>query len=260
MNDSKSTTCDTCPACSSTNIDTAFDFAPGRCLECNFVIDRDTRAEIPSSELTTTASRQSESGQDWKHQVELQDSSDENLVQLVERSETIAEDVLAAEAETLQAVEVVIEAWTSSVTHGRSIDLVAAASVEIACRRAGKPRPRAIIADAASVDRTTLKSTCETILNELGETRCSTLPCEYVCFIKKQIGGSMKARTAAEHTLAAVDERPPGNPVGIAAAAVYLGMKDNGEDVTLRQVARAVGLTKETVWSRVDDLRNSEAR
>lgn len=260
MKGSDSTGPDSCPACGSTNIDTAFDFASGRCLECNFVIDDETDGEVPSTEITDTLSSAPEPNQDWKQMVELQDSSDENLVQLVEQSETIAETVLVAKEQQLQTVELVMEAWTSGVTHGRRIDVVAAASVEIACRQAGRPRPRAVIADAASVDSTTLKSTCKTFLHAINKTRCSNLPRQYLYYIREEMGCSMEAKTSAEQVLDTIKKRPPGNPAGTAAAAMYLGMKDKGEDVTLREVADTVGLTKETVWSRVDDLRELEAR
>lgn len=46
-----------------------------------------------------------------------------------------------------------------------------------------------------------------------------------------------------------------GNPVGIAAAASYEAANAEEADLTLREVAEMIGLTKQTVWRHASKIR-----
>jgi len=259
MNDSTEIP-DECPVCGSDEVEGNIGFEVGLCDNCGYVINQSSNKNQPSEISRSTVQKETEPPNEWQDSVDVEDSSDENLVQLVDRTNSIAEELLLTDAVKLQAAEFSTDAWVERIPHGRSTDIVAAASVGLACRLAQKARPKSVIAQSANVRSTTLHSTMNTLADEFDIDHDVSPPQDYISFIRKQVGRNSGEDTTARHRLDQIEELPSGDPAGIAAASVYLELNTEDASVTFREIADTVGLTKETIWRRAEDLRNLETR
>lgn len=141
--------------------------------------------------------------------------------------------------------------------HGRSEDTTIAACVSIACREAERPRPAPAIGEAIGVEASKLKSTSRKLVGELELQLSLVGPAEYVPYLGAELDLDGESIAVAVEGLRAAD-RIPGNPAGIAAAALYLAVSDCANAVTLSEAGQAAGVTKETVWQRVANLRSTD--
>jgi transcription initiation factor TFIIB len=186
--------------------------------------------------------------------VEVKDVSDQRLVDLLTRVDIVAEELALAEAVRVRTAELVVEAWESRFMHGRSEDATIAACVSTACREAERPRPAPAIGEAIGVDASKLKSTFRKLVTELKLQATSVGSVDYVLYLGAELALDGESMAIAVEELRAADGIP-GNPAGVAAAALYLVVSDCANAVTLSTAGQAAGVSKETVWQRVEDLR-----
>ena len=262
------TTPEHCPSCESTEIDTETDLATGLCTDCGLVLDGQTSvpsspspSESPDGERGDSVDGRDDNGTpdvDWREAVEVKDVSDQRLVDLLTRVDVVAEDLALAEAVRVRTAELVVEAWESRFMHGRSEDATIAACVSIACREAKRPRPAPAIGEAIGVKASKLKSAFRKLVAELELQPTPVGPAEYVPYVGAELALDSESMAVAAEGLREADGIP-GNPAGIAGAALYLSTRDCASAVTLSLVGQAAGVTKETVWQRVADLRSMDA-
>lgn len=195
---------------------------------------------------------------DWREGVEIKDVSDQRLVDLLTRVDVVAEDLALEEGVRVRTAELVVEAWESRFMHGRSEDVIIAACVSTACREAERPRPAPVIAEAIGVDASNLKSTFWKLIAELEPQLTPVSPVDYVPYLGEELALDSESVAVAVEGLREADGIP-GNPAGVAVAALYLAVSDCANAVTLSEAGQAAGVTKETVWQRVEDIRNLEA-
>ena len=77
--------------------------------------------------------------------------------------------------------------------------------------------------------------------------------------IASKIGISEKTKRSAMQILRTAEENKVSagkDPMGLAAAALYLSCVKNGEDVTQRDVAEAAGVTEVTIRNRYKGLKD----
>lgn len=253
-----------CPLCERENVDQNIEFASGVCTDCGFVIsDREQSVEPGQTEVVdiSESSTASVLSEEWTQVVEVQDRSEQNLVDLLSMTETLGETLLVSSDGRIRAAEVVTEAWRRDILHGRSMSAGAGAAVHIACRESGYPRPVRRIADAVELDVSTLHKTYRPLVDVLELDLDSPQPIEFVPFICDSLKRSATESAMAQDMLRDRNEDMTGNPAGIAAAAVYITLQDNTpkDRVTYREVATVVSMTKETVWKRATELRQASS-
>ena len=248
-----------CPLCEAEAVNHDIEFTPGVCAECGFVVknrdqtvDPDQTVSADGPELTPP----SEPFTGGDQVVEVKDSSEQNLVELLSMTETLGETLLLSPEGRIRAAEIVTEAWRNNILHGRSMSAGAGAAVHIACRELGCPRPVRRIADAAEIDQAVLYGTYQPLADVLSLDLDSPQPIEFVPFICESLERS-PAETAAQDLLRNRKKEIAGNPAGTAAAAVYIALRNQTPDdaVTYRRVGEVVKKTKETVWKRATELR-----
>lgn len=255
-----------CPSCESIRVDTETDLTTGICKDCGLVLDGQASAPPAPSDSSGGERDISIDGQDadrtpeadWREGVEIKDVSDQRLVDLLTRVDVVAEDLAIEEGVRVRTAELVVEAWESRFMHGRSEDVTIAACVATACQEAERPRPAPTIAEVIGVDASKLKSTFRRLVAELELQVTPVGPAEYVPYLGEELALDGEAMAVAIEGLCEADGIP-GNPAGIAAAALYLVVSDSANAVTLSEAGQAAGVTKETVWQRVEDIRQLEA-
>lgn len=251
-----------CPLCGAETVDQDIEFAPGVCTDCGFVIgDHEQSVDPKQTEATDRqeSSTSPGSSEEWAQVVEVRDASEQNLVDLLSMTETLGENLLVPPDGRIRAAEIATEAWRRNVLQGRKVNAGAGAAVHIACRELGYPRPARRIADAVEIDASTLYNTYRPLVDVLALDLDSPQPIEFVPFICDSLECSDTETAAAKGLLRDRNEDTIGSPAGIAAAAVYMILKDQTPKsaVTYREVAQVVNMTKETVWKRATELRQS---
>jgi transcription initiation factor TFIIB len=104
-----------------------------------------------------------------------------------------------------------------------------------------------MIAAEMAIDKSAIKQSFQTLNTELALDIGPPIPREFVAAICGRLELPANIEPTAKHLLQQYDPAG-GNPIGIAAAAVYVTCVQSGVNVTLKDLAAVIGLTKETIW------------
>lgn len=227
------------------------------CEDCGRVQNEDDPLEVAD-----TASQQSDTAPeetqheptDWVDSVEIADSTDERLVNLLSQLDEAGSVLDAAPDERDRAAEVVINAWEHRLLEGRSVDIAIGACWYITFREQGEPRPIGTVADAVGVSSSELHSFRRIATAELDVSLTVAQPADYLPYLRSQLDLSVATSERAKDLLD--NACVTGDPVGIAAGGLYIAAYNLNEAVTMMETAQVACLSKGTIWQRVNDLRS----
>lgn len=242
-----------CPACGSSEVAELTEIPDPICEDCGFVLADD--ATIPSD--YTGGETNEQTSVDWSEFRSVSDSTEKQVASALEYSEELGEKLgLSVEAQE-EAAEIYAEAAIEEVTNGRSVSAIVAAAICLAARRVNKPRPSDRVAEASKTNSKRLKQVLRLLQQSLGYEPSVNDPREYVPFLCYELDLSTTIETETRQLLEKLDNsfRQNGkNPVGIAAAALYITAN---EKVTQRQIADIAGITQETIRVRLHEIRET---
>ena len=247
-----STLVEECPVCGAEMVSYWDELDKWICDDCSYVIETST-SRNSSPTLSKDLDRAEDEEEAWIRSISVKDKSEANLVDVLSQVETISDKLALTDELAIRAAEIVVEAWKTNFMHGRTKPDTVGASVYAASREARQGIPPAIIANKIESDRKTVKKTYQQLKTELQLNIDPPRPAEYIghlCYVLNLQSGVEKT---AEEILAG--HRAGGNPVGIAAAGVYVASEIEGEDLTLRRAAKVTDLTKETIWRQAEGIR-----
>jgi transcription initiation factor TFIIIB Brf1 subunit/transcription initiation factor TFIIB len=189
--------------------------------------------------------------------VEIRDSSDENLVELLASLDKVSEALDVDNSVQIRSAENAVSAWEHRVSHGRSKDAVVGGCVYAATREQGCPRPLTIVSDEAGTTESTLNKSYRAIVSELDLEMPIIGPSAYTQYLGQRLH---LPSPVIENVDWALEEEVDlnGNPAGIAVAVLYIGGTDAGYDLTLSEAGMVAGVAKETVWRNVREIRPLE--
>ena len=243
-----------CPACGAESFSHQAAIESWICAECSYVFDSGDLPSVSGSSKLAEEPTDDEAGKiDWESQIAVSDNSEVNLVEALSRTEAVADAVELSDERTLRAGEMIAEAWQTNFMHGRSQERTIGAVIYAVSREVDAALPPAMIAKEMTVDKTSIKQTFQTLCQELNLDIGPPVPREFVAAISEEIGLPAKVEPAAKDILQQQDASG-GNPIGIAAAAVYLSYDEEEPKLTLKQLAKITGLTKETIWRQKEPL------
>ncbi|MEM3704214.1 MAG: transcription initiation factor IIB, partial [Candidatus Bathyarchaeia archaeon] len=139
-----------------------------------------------------------------------------------------------------------------------SIAAIAAAALYAACRGSGTPRTLREIAEASLVDRKDVARCYRLLLRELDVQMPIADPLTYVSKIAERIGISGRTQGLAVQILREARKRRAAagkDPMGLAAAALYIACLQSDEKKTQKDIAEAAGVTEVTVRNRYKTLK-----
>jgi transcription initiation factor TFIIB len=246
-----------CPGCGAENITYWEELETWICDDCSYVIEMST-SKTSSPTLPKDLNRNKVEEETWSQSISVKDKSEANLVDVLSQVETISDELALPGELAIRAAEVVVEAWKINFMHGRTKPDTVGASVYAASREAQQGIPPAIIADKIESDRKTVKKTYQQLKTELQLNIDPPRPLEYLEHICYELNLPSGAKKTAEEILAG--HSAGGNPVGIAAAGVYVASEIEGEDLTLRRAAKVTDLTKETIWRQAERIREKNQK
>ena len=151
------------------------------------------------------------------------------------------------------------KALESKLVRGRSINAVIAASVYAACRNSGTTRNLKDLEEVANIKRKDIARCYRMIVKNLDLKMEVVDPISCVARISSLINSQESTKRYAVKILEEArkkDEVAGKDPMGLAAASLYLACIKCGEDITQRIIAEAAGVTEVTIRNRFKGLKD----
>ncbi len=197
----------------------------------------------------------------WDRRSQAHESVDRNLRQALTELNRL-KDKLAISANVLEkAAYIYRKGMEKNLARGRSISAMIAASLYAACRETETPRTLNDVADAANIKRKDI-SRCYRLLHKELELKMPVVDSiQLIARISSKLAITEKTKRDAAKVLREIQERKESSgkdPMGLAAAGLYLACVENEVFITQRDLAEAAGVTEVTIRNRYKSLRESE--
>jgi transcription initiation factor TFIIB len=194
----------------------------------------------------------------WQIRSRVHSSIDRNLAQAMAELDRLSDKVFIPQPIKEKAAVTYRKALDKGLVRGRSIAAIAAASLYAACRGSGTPRTLREIAEASLVDKKDVARCYRLLLRELDVHMPIADPLTYVSKIAERTGISGKTQGLAIQILRIARKKRAAagkDPMGLAAAALYIACLQNNEKKTQKDIAEAAGVTEVTVRNRYKTLK-----
>ncbi|MEM1514832.1 MAG: transcription initiation factor IIB [Candidatus Bathyarchaeia archaeon] len=194
----------------------------------------------------------------WQIRSRVHSSIDRNLAQAMTEIDRLSDKLAIPLAVKEKAAIIYRKALEQGLVRGRSIAAIAAAALYAACRLSGTPRNLKEIAEASLVGRKDIARCYRLLLRELNLSIPVTDPMIYIPKIAEKASIPGHVQTLALKILHETRQKlisAGKDPVGLAAAALYIAANLAGEKKTQKEIADAAGVTEVTVRNRYKTLR-----
>ncbi len=169
-----------------------------------------------------------------------------------------AAESLKLPPETVQDAAMLYRAAArAGLVKGRSMDAMVAAVLYASCRRTEIPRTLEEVASLFNLKEKEVGRNFRFLFRKLGIQIPPPKPENFVYTICANLGLSERIATQAVRILKLSREKGAimgREPVGVAAAAIYMASQQFGEHRTQRELAQAAGVTEVTVRNRYKEL------
>jgi transcription initiation factor TFIIB len=185
----------------------------------------------------------------WQIRSRVHSSIDRNLAQAMAELDRLSDKVYIPSPIKEKAAVIYRKALDKGLVRGRSI---------AACRGSGTPRTLREISEASLVDKKDVARCYRLLLRELDVHMPIADPLTYVSKIAERTGISGKTQGAAIQILRDARRKRAAagkDPMGLAAAALYIACLQNNEKKTQKDIAEAAGVTEVTVRNRYKTLK-----
>jgi transcription initiation factor TFIIB len=218
-------------------------------------INRDSSGKPLTSAMKSTIVRL----RTWDSRSKVHASSDRNLRQALNELGRLKDKLSLSDNVIEKASYLYRKALDKGLVRGRSISALIAAALYAACRDTETPRTLKDVADAGNIKKKDI-SRCYRILHQELELKMPVVdPIQCIARIASKLGITEKTKRYASKVLKIAQENKESagkDPMGLAAAALYLACIKNNENMTQRDIAEAANVTEVTIRNRVNGLRN----
>jgi transcription initiation factor TFIIB len=189
----------------------------------------------------------------WQIRSRVHSSIDRNLAQAMSELDRISGAVYIPHQIKEKAALIYRKALDKGLVRGRSINSIMAAAVYASCRQSGTPRTLRDITEASLVDKKDVARCYRLLLQELQVKMPISDPLTYISKIAEKTGISGKTQGKAIAILREARKKrfvAGKDPMGLAAATLYIASLQNNEKITQKDIAEAAGVTEVTVRNR----------
>ena len=194
----------------------------------------------------------------WQIRSRMHSSLDRNLIQAMTELDRLSDKTYIPRSVQEKAAVIYRKALDKDLVRGRSIIAIVAAALYVACRGSGTPRTLCEVAEASLVDKKDVARCYRLLLRELDMQMPIADPLIYISKIAERTGISGKTQGLAIQILREAKKKRAAigkDPMGLAAAALYIACLQNDEKKTQRDIAEAAGVTEVTVRNRYKSLK-----
>ena len=208
--------------------------------------------------LSSTMKKSIDRLRTWNSRSQVNSSSDKNLRQALSEMGKLKDKLSLTDAVIEKAAYTYRKANEKKLVKGRSVNGLVAACVYAACRDAETPRTLDDVADGINVRRKDVARCYRLIFRELDLKVPIADPVNGVARIASEAGWGEKTRRKAIALLnkaKKIGMAAGKDPMGLAAAALYLACITDGGNTTQRNISDASGVTEVTIRNRCVGLR-----
>jgi len=194
----------------------------------------------------------------WQIRSRVHSSVDRNLAQAMAELDRLSDKLYIPGPVKEKAAVIYRKALEKGLVRGRSIAAIAAAALHAACRNTETPRTLREIAEASLVDKKDVARCYRLLLRELDIQMPIADPLTYISKIAERTGISGDTQGLAIKILRQARAKRAASgkdPMGLAAAALYIACLQNNEKKTQKDIAEAAGVTEVTVRNRYKSLK-----
>jgi len=216
--------------------------------------DRDATGKPLSASMKSTIERL----RTWDSRSQVHEPVDRNFRQAFSELDRLKDKLVVGDAVIEKAAYIYRKALEKGLVRGRSISALIASALYAACRDTETPRTLKDIANSSNIKRKDIARCYRLLLRELGLKMPVVDPIKCVARIASKAGLSEKTKREATKILKTAEEikiSAGKDPMGLAAAALYVACVTNGENKTQRDVAEAAGVTEVTIRNRYKGLK-----
>ena len=194
----------------------------------------------------------------WQIRSRAHASVDRNLAQAMAELDRLSDKLNTHGPIKENAAMIYRKALAKGLVRGRSIAAIMAAALYAACRDSKTPRTLQEIAKASLVHKKDVARCYRLLLRDLNIQMPIASPMTYVFKIANGAGISGQCQGLAIKILREAGKRRVASgkdPMGLAAAALYIACLQNNEKKTQKGIAEAAGVTEVTVRNRYKTLK-----
>jgi len=218
-------------------------------------VNRDSTGRPLSASMRSTIERL----RTWDSRSQAHEPIDRNLRQALSELGRLKDKLALSSSVIEKSAYLYRKALDKKLVRGRSISALIAASLYAACRDTETPRTLKDIADASNIKRKDI-ARCYRLLHHELELKMPVVDSvQCIARISSILKISEKTKRHAIKVIQSAQkskESAGKDPMGIAAAALYLACVNNGQNVTQRDIAEAANVTEVTIRNRYKGLKS----
>ncbi|SPC33948.1 Transcription initiation factor IIB [Candidatus Nitrosocaldus cavascurensis] len=217
-------------------------------------IDKDASGKPLSTAIRSTIERL----RTWDSRSQVHEPLDRNFRQAFSELDRLKDKLAVGESVIEKAAYIYRKALEKGLVRGRSISALVAAVLYAACRDTETPRTLKDIANASNIKKKDIARCYRLLIRELDLQMPVVDPIKCVSRIASKAGLSEKTKRTAIEILKRAEEAKISagkDPMGLAAAALYVACVMHGENKTQKDVAEAAGVTEVTIRNRYKGLK-----
>jgi transcription initiation factor TFIIB len=180
-----------------------------------------------------------------------------NLMQAMSEIRRLSEKLYIPPSVQKMAAIFYRKALDKGLVRGRSIASIAAAALYAACRRTETPRRLDEVVETSVRDKKEVSRCYRLLILELNMNMPIPDPLDYISKIAETAHVSYEAQGLAVRILREAERKHVTvgkDPMGIAAAVLYIACQLKGEEIFQKEIAEAANITEVTIRNRKKDL------
>ncbi len=196
----------------------------------------------------------------WDRRSKVHTSADRNLRQAFGELDRLAEKINVGAPVIEKAAYIYRKVLEKKLIRGRSISAMITASLYAALRDAETPRTLKDLSAVSGVKKKDLAQSFRLILKEMDLRMPVRDPAKYVTRIGSRAGASERTQRRALEILRRAQESgglAGKDPMGLAAASLYVASVMESEAKTQKDFAKAAGVTEVTIRNRYKSLKEA---
>jgi len=221
-----------------------------------------TNKDSSGKPLSTSMRSTIERLRTWDSRSQVHEPVDRNFRQAFSELSRLKDKLTISDSVLEKAAYIYRKAMEKGLVRGRSISALIAASLYVACRDTETPRTLKDIGEAANIKKKDIARCYRLLHRQLNLKMPVVNSIQCISRIASKIGISEKTKRSACLVLKEAQdshESAGKDPMGLAAAALYLSCVKNDESLTQRDIAAAANVTEVTIRNRYKSLRLDKA-
>src|SRR3970040_3131229 len=194
----------------------------------------------------------------WDSRSQVHTPVDRNLIQAFNELSRLKDKLAISDTVIERAAYIYRKVIENKLVRGRSISAMIASALYAACRDTETPRTLNDVAEASNIKRKEIARCYRLLYRELDLKMPVVDPIHCVARISSRLEIAEKTKRYAVKVLKVAQEHEESagkDPMGLAAAALYLACVKNCENMTQRDIAEAASVTEVTIRNRYKGLR-----